>query len=48
MDNPIFLISLDTELLWGPAGGQEGIELYNFIKRNGNKTTWRTDMLSLI
>jgi hypothetical protein len=34
MDKPIFIISLDTEMLWGPGGGQEGIDLYNFIKKN--------------
>jgi len=37
MDKPVFLISLDTEMLWGPAGGQEGLEQFNLIKRNENK-----------
>lgn len=37
MDKPIFLISLDTEMLWGPAGGQDGLDQFNLIKRNENK-----------
>jgi hypothetical protein len=38
MNKPVFLITLDTELLWGPAGGKDGKELFDFIKRNGKNS----------
>jgi peptidoglycan/xylan/chitin deacetylase (PgdA/CDA1 family) len=34
MDKPVFIISLDTEMLWGPAGGKEGLDLCKFMKKN--------------
>jgi hypothetical protein len=38
MYKPVFIISLDTEMLWGPGGGQAGMEIYNLIKKNAKRT----------
>lgn len=37
MNKPIFIFSIDTEMLWGPAGGQDGVYQYNLIKKNENE-----------
>jgi hypothetical protein len=41
MEKPYFMISLDTELLWGP----DSIELFTFIKKNGKEARQKIDTL---
>ncbi|MBE3094636.1 MAG: polysaccharide deacetylase family protein [Actinobacteria bacterium] len=41
MDKPYFIMSLDTELLWGP----DTIEMFNFIKKRGKEARQNIDIL---